>query len=288
MRSAYKTYKDSKVWRLFWTLWILAVVIAALPAFAADNKPGESPAISDTQYPFEVSYGNAEEAVSRALTDKGIGDKVTARITSMVGNHKAGTLHAFDKPVTIDIKGLQFDKQSRRWNASLLFLADGDVITALPVSGHFEEVLEIPVLKREVRNNEVINEADIEVRDFPVTSTRTDTITDISELIGKSPLRTISPSRPIRIHEIASPALVKKNGLVQIRYSSPGMEITTTGQAMDDGAKGAVINVRNTASKKTVRAVVEDSNTVNILTSGTTISDNHEAKQLAGTGYATN
>jgi flagella basal body P-ring formation protein FlgA len=102
------------------------------------------------------------------------------------------------------------------------------------------------------------------MRDFPITHTRNDTITDATQLVGKSPVLAISPSRPVRQHEIASPAIVKKNSIVSMRFTSPGMEITATGQAMEEGAKGDVINVRNTVSRKIVRAVIADANTVDI------------------------
>ena len=46
------------------------------------------------------------------------------------------------------------------------------------------------------------------------------------------------------------------------------MEITTSGQAVIAGAKGDVIPVRNMASKKIVRGVVENSNTVTIMSIG--------------------
>ncbi len=55
---------------------------------------------------------------------------------------------------------------------------------------------------------------------------------------------------------------MKKNNIVQMRYISPGMEIVTSGQAMEDGAKGNLIGVKNLASKKIVQAMVEDSGNV--------------------------
>lgn len=277
MKKTYRAHQDARILHLFWIFWMVAILIAALPAFA-----DETATLTTPRNAFEVSYSAAEQAISHALTEKGVGDKVTANLTSIANGNRSGVLQAFNQPVTIDIKGLQFDRRSHRWSASLLFVANGEVVTALPASGHFEEIIEVPVLKRELRNGDIISENDIEIRDFPMAHIRSDTITDISTIIGKSPLRTISPFRSLRENEIASPAIVKKNGIVQMRYSSPGMEITTSGQAMDDGAKGDVINVRNTASKKVVRAVIEDSNTVNIMATGT------QTSQLTETSHATN
>ncbi len=49
-----------------------------------------------------------------------------------------------------------------------------------------------------------------------------------------------------------------------MRYLSPGMSITITGQVLEDGARGSTVDVRNLTSKKIVRAVVEDANTVDV------------------------
>jgi flagella basal body P-ring formation protein FlgA len=187
--------------------------------------------------------------------------------------------------MTIDVRGLTFDAQDRRWSANLLLMADGEVLTAMPVAGKFEEILEVPVLRRMVKSGDIIGLGDVEIRDFPLLRTRPDTVTDLAALIGKSPLRSISPERPIRLHEIAGPTLVKKNSLVQMRYSSPGMEITATGQAVDEGAAGDIISVRNTSSRKLVRAVVEDANNVSILVPG---SEPTQTSQLTEAVHAAN
>ena len=96
-----------------------------------------------------------------------------------------------------------------------------------------------------------------------------DSISDIKNLIGRTPIRTVSPNRPIRESEISAPAVIKKNALVQMRYKTNSMEITTSGQALSDGAKGDVIEVRNIASKKVTRAVVTTSDTVDVIAAGT-------------------
>jgi flagella basal body P-ring formation protein FlgA len=143
-------------------------------------------------------------------------------------------------------------------------------------------MIELPVLKREVRNGEIIGQNDIEIHDFPLNHSRADAVTDMSALIGKSPVRTISPQRPIREHEIASPAIVKKNAIVQMHFNAPGMEISATGQAMVEGAKGDVIDVKNVTSRKIVRAVITGTDSVDILSPGT------ETSQLTGGSHATN
>ena len=258
----------------------LILSLLCLYSFPANAQIASDMALDATKPAnvFEVSYNDAEEAVSIALNQQGIGDKLQVTISG----HKNSALYAFDKPVTVEVKGLQIERLDHHWSASLLFVANGEVISAVPSTGHFDEMVEIPVLKREIRAGDIISENDVEIRDFSLAHTRTDTVTDMSALIGKVPLHNLSPSRPIREHEVASPSIIKKNAVVAMRYSSPGMEINATGEAMNDGAKGDVINVRNTASKKIIRAVIADSRTVNIITPGM------ETSQLTGGEYVRN
>lgn len=233
-------------------------LLAATPALALPETIDGKAAL------FPLTYVEAEEAVGRALSEKGAGDKVAASINGR-GNQP---LYSYTGPLTVEIRGLKFDKPSAHWSANLLLVADGQVVTAMPAAGRYDTLAEVPVLKRQVKNGDVIRDTDIEIRDLPVSQTRADIVTDIASLIGRSPLHSISAFRPIREHEIAMPPLVKKNNIVQMRYQSPGMEITTTGQALEDGAKGSVIGVRNLTSKRVVQAVVDDVSAVSVRAAG--------------------
>ena len=253
-------------------LAVLACLFAltAAPAFSQT-------AVEETKNLFEVSYNDAEEAVSAALGEKGISEKLKV---TMYG-HKNGAIYSFSQPITVEIKGMNVERVNHKWNASLLFVSNGQVVSAIPASGHFDEMIELPVLKKEIRAGDMISENDLEIRDFSLGHIRNDTVTDLSALIGKTPLHNISPSRPIKTLEIAMPTVIKKNTVVEMRYNSPGMQISTSGEAMTEGAVGDVINVRNQASKKIVRAVVADNKTVTIIAAGV------ETSQLTRNGYET-
>lgn len=211
---------------------------------------------------FDVSYSDAESAVSAALAEKGIADKIGA----MMDGRKNTAIFSYSQPIHVQTRGLQVDKDRGRWSASLMFLTeDNNVISAIPASGHFNEVVEIPVLKRAFRHGEIISQNDVELRDFAVNRTRPDTVTDLSSLIGKTPSGSVSAFRPIRETEIANLPIVKRDAIVQITYNTPAMQISTSGQALAAGARGDVIDVRNTTSKKVVRAVIMASDRVEVL-----------------------
>ncbi len=212
---------------------------------------------------FDVSYSEAEEAVSAALAERGIADKVSA----LMDGRKNSAIFSYSQPTHVETRGLQVDKDHTRWSANILFTTlNGEVISAIPAAGHYSEVTEMPVLKRAMHNGEVISEGDIELRDFTANRTRTDMVADLSSLIGKTPVHSVSPFRPIRDTEIAAMPILKRDALVQIDYTVPGMQISTAGQALAAGARGDVIDVRNTTSKKVVRAVITAADRVQVIT----------------------
>jgi flagella basal body P-ring formation protein FlgA len=266
-------------------LFIAFSLLTAQPVLAAYDPVGDAAAQNML---FQLTTDEAETAISQALSGKGAGNKVSDTITG----RKDDVLFSYGQPVTAEIHGLRYDSSNHRWNASILFRAGEEVVSAVPATGTYEEVIDVPVLRREARNNNVISEGDLEMRAFPLAHTRSDTITNASDLIGKSPLRYISAQRPIRSNEISSPAVVKKGSLVQLQFVSSGIQISTTGQAMDDGAQGEAINVRNVASKRVVRAIVENEGNVRVMSSGsmpaTSLTSNTPTPVITGGSHATN
>ena len=242
----------------------LSLILAASLATAAHALESSVPDASAMQYNFRLTYEDTEQAVSEALNQRGAGKNVAARIS---GNHKEA-LYSYDKPINVEIRGLRFDKSTSQWNASVLFLSDDQVVSVKPVAGKFEEMVNLPILKRGIRAGEVISQDDIEMRDYPLSRTRPGTVTDAAALVGKTPLRIVSLGRPVRAEEIAQTPLIKKNAVIQMRYSASGVQITTSGQALNDGVKGQSIAVRNMASKKIVYAVVENENEVSVANQG--------------------
>ena len=59
---------------------------------------------------------------------------------------------------------------------------------------------------------------------------------------------------------------VRKNGLVTIHLASKLMTLTAQGQAMQDGSKGEIVQVKNIQSKKLIEAVVTHAGKVRVNT----------------------
>lgn len=226
---------------------------------------------------FAVSHEQAEKSVAQALSAQGMGGKITA----MMDGRNPRPVFAYHEPVRVECRGLTADKQRSRWQCSMVFINEYDqVVSAVPSSGYFREMVALPVLKRQLRHGDMITEDDIELRDFAINQVRPETVQSMSEVIGRTPAQGISAYRPLRTSELTGMPLVRRNDVVQLQYVAPGMLITTTGVAINQGAKGDVIEVRNTNSKKIIRGIVQEKDIVSVIAPQANVS------QLSGVTHA--
>ncbi len=210
---------------------------------------------------FEVTRRDAEASVGIALAAAGASELTEADIIKPINT----ILYKHDKPLKIEVKTLQFDPKSHLWNGNLLLIDEtGNVVTAMPASGRWQELKSVPSLKHTIRAGEMIKEEDIVQMHYPASRLHDDNVVDASELIGKTPRRSISNSRPIRKNEVQAPAMVKKGATVTMHYNTPAMSITTIGQTLQDGGKGELIRVKNIDSNAIVQASVLSENEVQV------------------------
>lgn len=232
--------KNNKKVSGFWLLVAGFFLLAAAPAKAEQDGI------------FTVTLNEAEQAVSRALEKDGAADFVSASITSS----RLETLYRYDRALTVDVKTLKYEAKEERFSANLYFLDGEDVISVLPVSGRYQEMIPLPVTRHRMTHGETIVMEDLDEILYPAARMRKDTALSAADIVGKSPVRAISAGRPIRLSELKAPTVLQKGAKVQMRFHTPFMIISTLGEALEDGAEGERIRVRNFESGTIVQAQV--------------------------------
>ena len=89
-------------------------------------------------------------------------------------------------------------------------------------------------------------------------------IWDRADLVGKVARRTLLPGRPIPSIAVEEPRAVSTGGQVQLVYQQDGLTIVTTGQALQNGYVGQVVQVRNLDSGLVVSGVVQSDGAVRV------------------------
>jgi flagella basal body P-ring formation protein FlgA len=211
--------------------------------------------------------GDASTVITQALVTAGAGQDITLHINGFRAEDQVASASS---SLSVDVDKLNIDKAHNSWKATLLFTAGGRNLAPINLSGTYDEIATVPVLKRQVRAGEVITADDIEYSKQAAHQLNSNTVLDMKDLVGKSPKRVISQERPIRQEEIASPTILTKGAHVTLVFRSNNLEIRTIGQAMDSGAKGDVVHVRNLSSKAIIEGVVETSDVIRVSSPETT------------------
>jgi flagella basal body P-ring formation protein FlgA len=112
-----------------------------------------------------------------------------------------------------------------------------------------------------VAANEPITDAHVTVGQRDITSIA-DPVTDPDDAIGQTSRRSLRAGDVLRNSSLTAPVLVKRGDAVVMIARIEGIEISTAGEALDTGARGATVRVRNSASGQTVRMRVTAPGTV--------------------------
>lgn len=80
--------------------------------------------------------------------------------------------------------------------------------------------------------------------------------------LGQETRRTIYSGTPVRLRDVQSPVLVRRNAKVSMLYRFKGLEISAVGRALGPGAEGEMIQILNLESRKRVEGRVSGLNRV--------------------------
>lgn len=124
---------------------------------------------------------------------------------------------------------------------------------AVPVRA--DEARTLPVLTRDIAPGEVLSLDDF--IDAPVQGALPVAVAiSADQVVGQAARKPLRAGRPVGLSEVRAPILVAKGSLVTVRVSMPGIELSTTAKAIEQGTQGDVIRVLNLASNRVVQAVV--------------------------------
>lgn len=168
------------------------------------------------------------------------------------------------------INSLEIDERRNRFTA---FVSLNDLIP-IEVDGKYVEMISVPALKHKMTSKQVITEDDITYIDIDKRKLARGFLIDENDLIGKSPARTIFANRPISTRYVKEQDLVHERKAVTLYFNSGMIKMQDLGVAMENGAKGDFIRVKNSNSNVIVSGRVIAENTVEVAPQGTILAKN--------------
>ena len=119
----------------------------------------------------------------------------------------------------------------------------------------------VVVLAAPVAANEILTDTHVTVEQREITSIP-DPVIDPIDAVGQTSRRMLRAGDVLRNNSLSAPVLVKRGDAVVMVARIEGIEVSTAGEALDAGAKGAAVRVRNSTSGQTVRMRVTGAGTV--------------------------
>ena len=123
----------------------------------------------------------------------------------------------------------------------------------------------IPVPSVTIYPGDVVSDGMLTERDLPNGFAGSGaTVLDRASLVGKTARRTLLPGLPVPINAVGEPKIVKVGAMVRVVFSEGGLTITTYASALQSGAPGDMIPVRNMESGLTVSGTIERDGSIRV------------------------
>ncbi len=121
-----------------------------------------------------------------------------------------------------------------------------------------------PVPAVTIYPGDVIRDQMITDADFPDAAASSAFASNRSMLVGKVARRTLLPGQSIPTNAIGEPKLVTVGAMVRLVYEEDGLRISTYASALQGGAAGDLISVRNMESGVTVSGIIGPDGSIHV------------------------
>ena len=208
-----------------------------------------------------IEYDQIKEALYTALYDENVYGDYELSIPAQY--HKI--ILPNDQPASMVITRFSTDANNKTFEATIAAPSAENPIQNFQIKGHMNAIITVPVLVSNLQSGHIITMQDIKHIQIKEREFTKDTIADPTILVGMTARRVILAGRPIKASEMIAPKLIERGEIVTLSLNVGTMALTTQAKALQDGAKGEIIRVVNTASNKTLQAIITGTNQVSIL-----------------------
>lgn len=141
---------------------------------------------------------------------------------------------------------------------------DGPKPWSLYVQARVELFEQVLVTARPLSRGRVLEASDLKREERAVSRLRGGYFTERQAVVGMKLRRALGNGVPVTGQMVEKRKVVRRGERVVIRARSGGLEVSMTGKALTDGAKGDLIGVENLSSEREVEARVVAPGTVQV------------------------
>lgn len=123
---------------------------------------------------------------------------------------------------------------------------------------------EVVVATRPLARQQTIESGDVRLERKKISGLANGYFETVSEVVGLQARRAMALGQIFNSAHVAPRHLIQRGQEVTLRSELPGLSVRMVGEALEDGALGQRIRVRNRSSKKIVEGYVESSDTIRV------------------------
>ena len=165
--------------------------------------------------------------------------------------------------------GARFTHDRRNSGANAVEVrCEGTKPWSLYVSVNLARYAEIVVATRPIARGVVIDASDLKLERRKLSAAHQDYLTEPDRVTGQIALRIIPAGQALQSHLLERPQLVRRGQRVVLFSGNRAISVRMSGKALEDGAEGDWISVRNLNSNRIVEGVVSARGMVVVNTGG--------------------
>ena len=210
-----------------------------------------------------MSRDDAMRAVRTALIAQGAAADCDVDIPGF--NPPVVPISATVRPV---VSQLDYDRSAGRFTAFLTVSGDGMDPVSVRIGGQVTDVIELPVPITQLRAGAIPGPADLRMARIHVGLVQAEVARTAPMVIGMQLKRQRAAGVPIPIADLMRPVQVNRGETVRLELQAPGLSVTGQGMALDSGAAGERVRVRNMSSQAVIDAEVTGPGSVRVVPVG--------------------
>ena len=160
---------------------------------------------------------------------------------------------------------LDYDPDMGRFTALLSVGGASVDPISFRISGEVADVIAIPVAVTRLAAGTVPGPDDIRMTRVRVNLVHTEIARDPAAIVGKQLKRQIAAGTPIAIADLMPPTQIARGEAVRMQLQANGLSLTGQGVALESGAAGDRIRVRNVSSQAVLEAEVAGPGVVRVI-----------------------
>lgn len=153
-------------------------------------------------------------------------------------------------PYELRLAGAAASGRGFRRRVDVELVQGGEVVASVPARLEVVANGPIVVLRHAVARGTVLGRGDVAIEERELTGLSGNLVTTLDDAVGRETRTALSAGTPLTATALGIPVLVRRGDVVTVIVETPGMRLSTPAEALEAGAAGAQIRIRNRTSQQ--------------------------------------